>query len=67
MRQNSFRLEGAVGSDIPTALVLSRQTTELQLRTEETFSQISRGAYILKEPENDLQGNYGDRLRSKSR
>ena len=36
--------------------MLSRQTTDLQLRNKETFSQISRGAYILKEPENDLQG-----------
>ena len=55
--ETAFAWKAAVSSDDkPTALVLSRQTTDLQLRTEETFSQISRGAYILKEPENDLQG-----------
>jgi len=55
--ETAFAWKAAVSSDDkPTALVLSRQTTDLQLRSEETFSQISRGAYILKEPENDLQG-----------
>ena len=55
--ETAFAWKAAVSSDDkPTALVLSRQTTDLQLRNKETFSQISKGAYILKEPENDLQG-----------
>ena len=55
--ETAFAWKAAVSSDDkPTALVLSRQTTDLQSRNEETFSQISRGAYILKEPENHLQG-----------
>ena len=55
--ETAFAWKAAISShDKPTALVLSRQTTHLQSRNEEAFSEISKGAYVLKEPDNDLQG-----------
>ncbi len=42
--------------DGPSALVFSRQGLPHQARSEEQLAAIARGAYILREPEGDLDG-----------
>lgn len=52
--ETSVAVEQAITHQGPTALVLTRQKTEGQARSDDAFDMIRRGGYVLREPDGSL-------------